>query len=56
MANVDANTLCQKGTDPNFAKKKNQSDSTKKFSETDIINMLEFVIDNIFVIFGGRVF
>ena len=24
--------------------------------ETDIINMLEFLIDNIFVIFGGRVF
>jgi hypothetical protein len=32
------------------------SDSTKKLSETDIINMLEFLIDNIFVIFGGRVF
>jgi hypothetical protein len=32
------------------------SDSTKKFSETDIINMLELLIDNIFVIFGGRVF
>jgi len=28
----------------------------KKLSETDIINMLEFLIDNIFVIFGGRVF
>ena len=27
-----------------------------EFSETDIINMLEFLIDNIFVIFGGRVF
>ena len=38
-----------------FCKKKH-SDSTKKFSETDIINMLEFLIDNIFVIFGGRVF
>ena len=24
------------------------------FSETDIINMLELLIDNIFVIFGGR--
>jgi hypothetical protein len=35
---------------------KMHSDSTKKFSETDIINMLEFLIDNIFVIFGGRVF
>jgi hypothetical protein len=32
------------------------TDSTKKFSETDIINMLEFLIDSIFVIFGGRVF
>jgi hypothetical protein len=29
---------------------------SEKFSETDIINMLEFLIDNIFVIFGGRVF
>ena len=35
---------------------KNLSDSTKKFSETDIINMLEFLIDNIYVIFGGLVF
>jgi hypothetical protein len=35
---------------------RNHSDSTKKFSETDIIDMLEFLIDNIFVIFGGRVF
>ena len=34
----------------------NHSDSTKKFSEHDIINILEFLIDNIFVIFGGRVF
>jgi len=36
--------------------KKNHSDSIKKFSETDIINMLVFLIDNIFVMFGGRVF
>jgi hypothetical protein len=35
---------------------KNHSDYTKKFAETDIINMLEFLIDNIFVMFGGRVF
>ena len=37
---------------PYFVKKKHKkhSDSTKKFSETDIINMLEFLIDNIFVI------
>ena len=39
-----------------FVKKNKHSNSTKKFSETDIVNMLEFVIDNIFVIFGGRVF
>jgi hypothetical protein len=37
-------------------KKKKHFDSTKEFSETDIINMLEFFIDNIFLIFGGRVF
>ena len=35
---------------------KTHSDSTKKFSEADTINMLEFLIDNIFVIFGGHVF
>jgi hypothetical protein len=39
-----------------FCGKKNHSDSTKKFSETDIINMLEFLIDSIIVIFVGRVF
>ena len=31
-------------------------DSTKRLSETDIIKMLGFLIDNIFVILGGRVF
>ena len=35
---------------------KHHSDSTKKFSETDIFNKLEFLIDSIFVMFGGRVF
>jgi hypothetical protein len=35
---------------------KHYSDSTTTFSETDIINIREFFIDNIFVIFGGRVF
>ena len=30
-----------------FVKKNKHSDSTKKFSETDIINMLEFLIDYI---------
>jgi hypothetical protein len=38
-----------------FDKKKSHSDSTKKFSESDTINIFEFLIDNIFVIFGGRV-
>ena len=28
----------------------------QKFSETDIFNMLEFLIDNIFAMFGGHVF
>ena len=54
MANVDTNTLCWEETDLNLLKKK-PTDSTKKLSETDIINMLEFLIDNIFVIFGGHV-
>ena len=34
----------------------NQSDSTQKLSETDVINLLEFLIDNIFAMLGGRVF
>ena len=38
----------------NKTTKKNYSDSTKKFSDNDIIKM--FLIDNIFVMFGGRVF
>ena len=42
------------GRDRSYFVKKH-SDSTKKFSEIDIINMLEFLID-IFVIFGGLVF
>ena len=39
-----------------FCKKKKYSDSTKKFCETDIINMIEFLIDNIFVMFDELVF
>jgi hypothetical protein len=35
---------------------KHYSDSTKNFSETDIFNMLEFLMDNIFAMFGGGVF
>ena len=33
---------------------KEHSDSKNKYTEDDIINMLEFLVDNIFVIFGGR--
>ena len=36
--------------------KLNYSDSTKEFSQTDIIKMLEIFIDNIFVMFGGCVY
>ena len=32
------------------------SDSKNKYTEDDIINMLEFIVDNIFVVFGGKVF
>ena len=53
MANVDTNTLCEEGTDLILLK---TTDSTKRFSETGIINMLECLIDNIFVIFVGGVF
>ena len=35
---------------------KEHSDYTKTFSETDIIKMREFSIDNIFAMFDGRVF
>ena len=35
---------------------KHHSDSTKTFSETNIFNMFELLIYNIFVMFGGRVF
>ena len=32
------------------------SDSKHKYSEDDIIKMLEFLVDNIFVVFAGKVF
>ena len=44
------------GKDRYYFLKKHQSDSSKKFSETENINMLEFLIDSISVIFGERVF
>ena len=35
---------------------KEHSDSKQKYSEDDIIKMLEFLLDNIFVVFAGKVF
>ena len=35
---------------------KEHSDSKNKYTEDDIINMLEFLVDNILVVFGGKVF
>jgi hypothetical protein len=54
MANVDTTYLVI-GRDKSYFVK-HHSDSTKKFSETNIFKMLEFLIYNIFVMFGGRVF
>ena len=39
---------------PYFVKK--HSNSKSKYTEEDIINMLEFLVDNIFVVFAGKVF
>ena len=35
---------------------KEHSDSNHKYTEGDIIIMLEFLVDSIFVVFGGKVF
>ena len=35
---------------------KEHSDSKSKYIEEDIIRMLEFLVDNIFVVFAGKVF
>ena len=43
------------GRDRSYCVKKN-TDSTKKLSDIDIIKRLEFLIDKIFIIFGGHVF
>jgi hypothetical protein len=56
MTNVEINTLCYEGKGQILFYKKNHTDSTKNLSENHIINMLEFFIDNIFIIFGGSVF
>ena len=35
---------------------RDQSDAPQKYSDADVIKMLEYLIDNIFVDFGGRIF
>ena len=35
---------------------KEHSDSINKYSEDDMVKMLEFLVDNIFVVFEGKVF
>ena len=35
---------------------KEHSDAKNKYTEEDIIKMLEFLVDNIFVVFAGKVF
>ena len=35
---------------------KEHSDSKNKYTEDDIVNILEFLVDNIFVIFVGKFF
>ena len=39
---------------PYFAEE--YSDLKSKYTEDDIINLLEFLVDNIVVLFGGKVF
>ena len=35
---------------------KGDTDASPKYNEIDIVNMINFLIDNIFVVFGGKVF
>ena len=35
---------------------RDHSDASQKYSDADVIKMLEYLIDNIFVEFGGRIF
>ena len=44
------------GQDRYYFANKNTLILPKAFSETDIFTMLEFLIDNIFAMLGGRVF
>ena len=44
------------GHEETYFVKKEHSDSKSKYSEDDIIKILEFLVDNIFVVFAGKVF
>jgi hypothetical protein len=54
--NSQCSVIYRKGQILFCRRTKTHSDSTKKFSEADTINMLEFLIDNILVMLGGRDF
>ena len=56
MANVNSNTLSLEEKNIILWRTKIHSESTKMFSETDVIKMLEFFTDKIFVMLGGCVF
>ena len=56
MINKSINIEQVKALNLSASTKIKHSDSTKKLTETEIIYMLELLIDNTFVIFGGRVF
>ena len=51
-SHIQTLVLCLEG--PYFVQE--HPDSKSKFTEDDIVNMLEFLVDNIFVVFGGKVF
>ena len=55
ISSCKSRSLCHPKTG-RFAYVKGHSDSKNKYSEDDIIKMLEFLIDNIFVVFAGKVF
>ena len=53
MEIADTNFWFYVAKDPHFVKE--HSDPKNKYTEDDIINMLECLVDNIFVVFGGNV-
>ena len=55
MHTVMYNVLLKLGHEETYFVKEH-SDSKNKYSENDIIKMLEFLVDNIFVVFAGKVF